>query len=37
MNPVRRLLELIGLKPRERKKRLPVVGNLLDRIRGLFR
>jgi hypothetical protein len=33
MNPVRRLLELVGLKDRQRKKRLPILDSLIDRIR----
>ena len=34
MNPVRRLLELVGIRPKQSKKRLPVIGDLIDRIRG---
>jgi hypothetical protein len=34
MNPLRRVLEMVGLKEKERKKRLPLVGSLIDRIRG---
>ena len=33
MNPLRRLLELAGLKPKERKKRLPIIGGLIDWVR----
>jgi hypothetical protein len=32
MNPLRRLLEAVGLKPKERKKRLPLVEGLLKRL-----
>jgi hypothetical protein len=31
MNPLRRVLELTGLKPKERKKRLPLLGTLVRR------
>lgn len=33
MNPVRRLLEIVGLKPKQRKKRLPILTSTVDRIR----
>jgi hypothetical protein len=33
MNPLRRVLELVGLKPQERKKRLPLASNVLNRLR----
>jgi len=33
MNPLRRLFELIGLKPKERKKRLPVLSSVTNRLR----
>jgi hypothetical protein len=31
MNPVRRLLESVGLKPKTRKKRLPILSRLGSR------
>jgi hypothetical protein len=34
MNPVRRVLELVGLKPKERAKRVPFLSGLLKRLRG---
>jgi hypothetical protein len=33
MNPVRRVLELVGLKPKERTKRVPLLSGLLKRLR----
>jgi hypothetical protein len=33
MNPLRRVLEITGLKPKERKKRLPLLSNSLARLR----
>jgi hypothetical protein len=33
MNPVRRFLELAGLKPKQRKKRLPILTGTLARVR----
>jgi hypothetical protein len=33
MNPLRRALEAVGLKPKARKKRLPLVGRAVDRLR----
>jgi hypothetical protein len=32
MNPIRRALEAMGLKPKTRKKRLPIVGTVLSRV-----
>jgi hypothetical protein len=33
MNPLRRLLEAVGLKEKQRKKRLPILSSSLDRVR----
>jgi hypothetical protein len=33
MNPLRRVLEAVGLKPKERKKRLPILSGSIDRLR----
>jgi hypothetical protein len=33
MNPVRRVLELVGLKPKERTKRLPLLSSTIARLR----
>jgi hypothetical protein len=33
MNPLRRIFELAGLKPKTRKKRLPLLGMSLRRLR----
>ena len=33
MNPLRRMLELAGLKPKERKKRLPILTSSVNRLK----
>lgn len=33
MNPLRRMLELTGLKPKERKKRLPLLSGSVNRLK----
>jgi hypothetical protein len=35
MNPVRRALEAVGLKPKTRKKRLPLLSSAAARLRRL--
>jgi hypothetical protein len=33
VNPLRRILEAVGVKPKTRKKRLPILGSAVDRLR----
>jgi hypothetical protein len=33
MNPVRRVLETVGLKPKQRRKRLPLLETAVTRLR----
>jgi hypothetical protein len=33
VNPLRRILEVTGVKPKERKKRLPLLSDALARLR----
>jgi hypothetical protein len=33
MNPLRRVLEAVGVKPKTRKKRLPIVSSTVSRLR----